>query len=80
MIALDAALVIIVIAAVTAGVTAVSANRVKTRALKAAPDRRLEQAIRLLDHLLAQHEGGYAMLGEKERTQARKIVNEYYNR
>jgi hypothetical protein len=80
MIALDAALVIIVIAAVTAGVMAVTVNRVKTTAIKAAPDRRLEQAVRLLDHLLAQHEGGYAMLGEKERAEARRIVNEYYNR
>jgi hypothetical protein len=52
-IAVDIALVLIAIAAITAGVTALSAKKAQVRAIQTAPHHRLGQAVRLLDRIVA---------------------------
>jgi hypothetical protein len=53
-VAVDIALVVVIVAAVVGGITAVSANRAQQKALTAGrPDRRLPQAARLLDKVVA---------------------------
>lgn len=80
MIAVDIALVVVLIGAIVAGVTAASSHRAQTKALKAAPDRRLGNAVRLLDRIVQSHESGMAMVPEQLLKEAQDIVTDYYAR
>lgn len=80
MMTVSIAVMVIAIAAIVAGVTAASANHAKTKALKAAPDRRLGNAVRVLDQTIQAHESGMAMLPEQLLKEAQEIVTDYYTR
>lgn len=80
MVAVDIALVVIVVAGIVAGVSAVSSNRVQKRALKAAPDHRLSTAMRLIDRIIQSDDAGFANLPEPLRKEAERLVTEYYEK
>lgn len=78
MVAVDIALVIIVVAAIVGGVTAVSAQRIQRKALPQSSV--TQQAVRLLDRIMMSHDGGYSAVDANLLKEAKEIVDEYYKR
>lgn len=81
MIAVDIATLLIIIGAVVAGITAMSAHHAQTKAIQTAtaPDRRLGTAVRLLDRIVQAHETGFGMLPDPLLKEAQQVVNDFYS-
>lgn len=80
MIAVDIATLLIVIAGVVAGITALSSHRAQTKALHGSGDHRLLEAVRLLDRMISSHEGGYATIPDNLLQEAKAIVAQFYSK